>query len=46
MKKKTSQSHPAGSRAGASKEKKYVYFFGEGKAAGHAGMKNLLGGNI
>jgi pyruvate,orthophosphate dikinase len=23
---------------------KYVYFFGQGKAEGHAGMKNLLGG--
>jgi pyruvate,orthophosphate dikinase len=44
MKKKTSQSLPAGNRARASKEKKYVYFFGEGQADGHAGMKNLLGG--
>lgn len=26
------------------KEKKYVYFFGGGKAEGKAGMKNLLGG--
>ncbi len=24
--------------------KKYVYFFGEGKADGDASMKNLLGG--
>ncbi|MBU4310671.1 pyruvate, phosphate dikinase, partial [bacterium] len=24
--------------------KKYVYFFGEGKAEGNTGMKNLLGG--
>src|SRR5690606_35717649 len=26
------------------KEKKYVYFFGDGKAEGKAGMKELLGG--
>jgi pyruvate,orthophosphate dikinase len=26
------------------RNKKYVYFFGEGKADGRAGMKNLLGG--
>ena len=24
--------------------KKLVYFFGDGKAQGHAGMKDLLGG--
>lgn len=28
----------------ANKAKKYVYFFGNGKADGRAGMKNLLGG--
>lgn len=32
------------SSAGASKAKKFVYFFGGGKAEGNAGMKMLLGG--
>jgi pyruvate,orthophosphate dikinase len=31
-------------KAGAQKSKKYVYFFGDGKADGRADMKNLLGG--
>lgn len=28
----------------ALKSKKYVYYFGDGKADGHAGLRNLLGG--
>jgi len=32
------------SKTGSTKGKKYVYFFGKGKAEGSADMKNLLGG--
>ncbi len=36
----TKKKSSTGSRTG----KKYIYFFGDGKADGHEGMKNLLGG--
>jgi pyruvate,orthophosphate dikinase len=44
--KKTSGQRRAGSgkRAAGSGKRKYVYFFGRGKAEGNRGMKDLLGG--
>src|SRR5580765_856727 len=34
----------AGKAGGAGRSKKYVYFFGDGKADGNRNMKDLLGG--
>jgi pyruvate, orthophosphate dikinase len=43
-KKSTAAKRRPGSRTSASSSKKYVYFFGNGKADGNRTMKDLLGG--